>query len=530
MTISEECKAYEKHFQQLQKQNQNPNQGTAFPISKSRLVRYIKYRARNSTFAQFLTNLEQHPKHGQEWLDEMNGDEDIKKLMDLTINLWPRQAKQCHGTLIGIGNVYETPSFEKKFGKYIRDKVNQEAMYRERVQIVEGKKSKGFMVTDPATENIGKLGSCLNSPINLDQPTSSSTLIFPSYSKLKSSSKSTFTSASESTSTFVTTSKGTLSDDQSSTTPTFKPTPIDKYDPRVEEEALREELMQQIRLPSRAKLVSQFKPKSLNKTLSKPVSPSSSSSTKSAKKENQKPSSPALSYSGATVKSTAITSKQKLDVIRTKPSTQKKLSTAQKKELIAQIRHPVLKIEKPISDEECTLLEKELIAQIKHPIVQIGQYAIQKKIPNLQEKEFLDQIKHPIVQIETASESKLWKQAQRVRVIVRKRSGSNGERRAAKIHGKPRTSKARSVEKSFRKHGTRQQRGRILQPLNPVVRILERKPIASNKQKRQNFNDEDEEDKHDDYTNRQKKQKKDHLSNQDKMQIVRVLVKYHSRF
>lgn len=136
MSISVECKAYEKfhsaHYQD-----------TAFPIVKSRLLRYIKFRARNSTFTDFLTNLDQHPQHGPEWLEEMNSDEDIKKLMDLTINLWPRQAKLCKEPLIGVGNVYEAPSFEKKFGSYIREKVNQEAMYRERVQVVEGKKSRG---------------------------------------------------------------------------------------------------------------------------------------------------------------------------------------------------------------------------------------------------------------------------------------------------------------------------------------------------------------------------------------------------
>lgn len=136
MSISDSCKAYER-FHSAHYQDE------PFPISKSKLIRYIKFRARSGTFPEFLTNLDQHPEHGSSWLQEMNRDPDVKKLMDLTINLWPRIAKQCKLPLIGVGNVYETPSFEQKYGKYIRDKVNQEAMYRERVHVVEGKKSKG---------------------------------------------------------------------------------------------------------------------------------------------------------------------------------------------------------------------------------------------------------------------------------------------------------------------------------------------------------------------------------------------------
>lgn len=136
MSISDSCKAYEK-FHSTHYQDQ------PFPMSKSKLIRYIKFRARCSTFPDFLTNLEQHPEHGPEWLQEMNSDPDVRKLMDLTINLWPRIAKQCDQPLIGVGHVFESPSFEQKYGKYIRDKVNQEAMYRERVHVVEGKKSRG---------------------------------------------------------------------------------------------------------------------------------------------------------------------------------------------------------------------------------------------------------------------------------------------------------------------------------------------------------------------------------------------------
>lgn len=136
MSISDSCKAYERF-------HSTHYQDEPFPMSKSKLIRYIKFRARSSTFTEFLTELDKHPQHGPEWLQEMNSDPDVKKLMDLTITLWPRIAKQCKEPLIGVGNVYETPSFKQKYGKYIRDKVNQEAMYRERVHVVEGKKSRG---------------------------------------------------------------------------------------------------------------------------------------------------------------------------------------------------------------------------------------------------------------------------------------------------------------------------------------------------------------------------------------------------
>ncbi|KAI8643128.1 hypothetical protein BD408DRAFT_415312 [Parasitella parasitica] len=494
MSISEECKAYEKYFQQLQKQTQNPNQGTAFPISKSRLVRYIKYRARNSNFAQYLTNLEQHPEHGQQWLEEINSDEDIKKLVDLTVNLWPRQAKQCQGSLIGVGNVYETPSFERRFGKYIRDKVNQEAMYRERVHVVEGKKSRGFIVADPATENNGDLGTSLDSPISLDQPSSSNTY-FLSHSNLNASSKSTFTPTAS-------TSKHKPSD-KHSTISTFKTRPISKYDLIMEEEALREELIQQIRLPSRAKLVSQFKPKSLNKT----ISPSSSSLLKSAKKE-----------------------KQKLDFIA-----QKKQTITQNEELDAQIIHPIVQIEKPVFEEEPNLIEKELLAQIKHPIVQI------KKITS-GEEELEAQIKHPVVRIQTTSERELWKQAQTVRVIIRRVNGSNGKKGVTKIR---RTSQAvfkvskkshisndttTFVKKPSVKHDIHHQRSRILRPANPKNRISPYNKLKNQRWQR-SYDDDETEDQDDDHnSSRRKRQKKDYLFKQEKMQIVRVLVKNYSRF
>ncbi|KAI8369903.1 hypothetical protein EDC96DRAFT_503794 [Choanephora cucurbitarum] len=135
MSMSAECKAYEKFA--------STYADDPFPITKTKMIRYIKFRARCSTFPQYLSNLEHHPLHGPQWLQQMNNDPDIRRLMELTINLWPREAKDCSRSLIGIRSKPEIPlSSSSPTPVPVVNPYPQ-------VRVIQGPNAKkGFMVTD----------------------------------------------------------------------------------------------------------------------------------------------------------------------------------------------------------------------------------------------------------------------------------------------------------------------------------------------------------------------------------------------
>jgi hypothetical protein len=135
-TISEECEAYEKFARA------NFTDG-AFPMVKNKLLRYIKFRARSSTFTNFMTNLEKHPLHGITWLNRMNNDPDVQKLMQFSLNLWPRQSKLCTSPLVGIGTVTENGIFEDDWAKLRKQRELEEAKCKEQVRVFDRKKGKG---------------------------------------------------------------------------------------------------------------------------------------------------------------------------------------------------------------------------------------------------------------------------------------------------------------------------------------------------------------------------------------------------
>ncbi|KAG1097270.1 hypothetical protein G6F42_018209 [Rhizopus arrhizus] len=441
-------------------------------MSKSKLIRYIKFRARCSTFPDFLTNLEQHPEHGPEWLQEMNSDPDVRKLMDLTINLWPRIAKQCDQPLIGVGHVFEAPSFEQKYGKYIRDKVNQEAMYRERVHVVEGKKSRGFMVTDPTQTIPMDSGSSSDSPINLDYP--APTIASISHSKSTSTSKTASTASK-----YTPTTKHATASTTTTATTTYKPT--NKYDPKIDEIALREELLQQMMMPNQMRLVAQFKPSIGSKASPKSPSPSarsvspstSPSSSKTIKKEKQK-SAPAAEPA---VKST---------ISKNKPA-------AIKRDPIVQNKAPVIKKRNPISQKQS---EEDLwkLTQKVNVLIERPQPEDEDIIPN-----------QPVV-----------------RIVKRKplHYGINDGIKLARART-PVEPKIRHPVVLIKKAPPRIK--------NPVVKIIKRTPIPYPKQRKYDKDEEDEEDGENENEQeddgKHKRQKRDYyLYNQNGPQIVQVVI------
>ncbi|GAN00913.1 hypothetical protein MAM1_0003d00339 [Mucor ambiguus] len=475
MSISDSCKAYER-FHSAHYQDE------PFPMSKSKLIRYIKFRARSGTFTDFLTNLDQHPKHGPAWLQEMNSDPDVRKLMDLTINLWPRIAKQCKLPLIGVGNVYKTPSFEQKYGKYIRDKVNQEAMYRERVHVVEGKKSRGFMVTDPTQTRPVNTGASSESPINLDHPTPSSSPIQRSKSTTTSNSSSTASKYTPSIK-YAATSTSTSTSRTTTTTATYKST--SKYDPKIDEDALREELMQQMMMPDQKKLVSQFKSSAATKAPSKSSSPSmrsvSPSTPPSSKKEGRKSSSPAESAVNTKSKS-AITTKSKPAATKKEPTIQKMSPTFNKK----QSKKELWKLAQKVSVRIEKSQEEGKNDVLRHPKVKIVKrkpihYGINDDIkPAKKGTAPLPKIRHPVVLIKRAP---------------------------------PRLK-------------------------DPVVKIIKRSSIPYPQQhdpEEDEKNKEDqqervnrEEEKQDGYGRNKKQKRGDYLYDQNKLQIVHIMIKNHA--
>lgn len=128
--ISEECKAYELFARKAW-------QDAPFPMVKNKLMRYIKMRARSSTFPNFMSNLDKHPLHGPQWLEEMNKDSEVKKLMQLSVNLWPKQTKECQQPLIGIGYV------NKRFKDNWNNLEKQDKKQLDNVRVVQGPKAKG---------------------------------------------------------------------------------------------------------------------------------------------------------------------------------------------------------------------------------------------------------------------------------------------------------------------------------------------------------------------------------------------------
>lgn len=136
-TMSSECEAYER----FALANFSDN---AFPMVKNKLLRYIKFRARCSTFTSFMTNLEKHPLHGIAWLNRMNNDPDVQKLMQFSLNLWPRQSKACTFPLVGVGKISESGIFENEWEKLRKRKQLEEAKYRGKVHVIDGKKAKGI--------------------------------------------------------------------------------------------------------------------------------------------------------------------------------------------------------------------------------------------------------------------------------------------------------------------------------------------------------------------------------------------------
>ncbi|KAL9540325.1 hypothetical protein MBANPS3_009738 [Mucor bainieri] len=494
MSISESCKAYERF-------HSTHYQDEPFPMSKSKLIRYIKFRARSGTFPDFLTNLDQHPKHGPEWLQEMNRDSDVRKLMDLTINLWPRIAKQCKLPLIGIGNVYEAPSFERKFGKYFRDKAKQEIMYRERVHVVEGKKSRD--PTQPRPENTG---ASSESPINLDHPT-------PSTSPMQRS-KSTSTSNSPSTTSKYTPSTSTTT---TSATATYKSTP--KYDPKIDENALREELLQQMMMPSQMRLVSQFKASAATKSPSKtspssvrsasPSTPSSSASSSRAavKKEKHKPSSPAV----PTVRSTS-NSKSKLATTKRESIIQKKAPVTQKKS--TSIQKKSLDISKKQSERELWKLAQKVHVRIERPeedpIVKTIKrkslhYSIDDDIEPAERASPSPEIRHPVVVIRMAPPQL---QEPVVKII----------QKGLTLHPQQLEDEEEDDEDEYEEDEYEE---------DEYEEEEEEEEEQEEQEQEEQDEDEDEQEQHSNGRNKRQK-REDYLYDQNRLQIVQIMIENHA--
>lgn len=126
--ISDECKAYERFAT-------NAWQDDPFPMAKHKLIRYIKNRARSSTFPTFMSNLDIHPLHGPTWFQMMNTDPDVRQLMKATANLWPRQVKEYKLPLIGLSPI------NRNNGKAVVK--TKEEIELENVRVVQGPKAKG---------------------------------------------------------------------------------------------------------------------------------------------------------------------------------------------------------------------------------------------------------------------------------------------------------------------------------------------------------------------------------------------------
>ncbi|KAI8373839.1 hypothetical protein BD560DRAFT_393744 [Blakeslea trispora] len=141
MFISPECKAYEKFAANYA--------DDPFPITKTKMIRYIKFRARCSTFPQYLCHLDQHPLHGPQWLQQMNNDPDIKKLMELTINLWPAGAKRTTKPLIGLSRHTRSESPLSSINLPSPSPPTPPPPLYPQVRVIQGPNSKkGYMVTD----------------------------------------------------------------------------------------------------------------------------------------------------------------------------------------------------------------------------------------------------------------------------------------------------------------------------------------------------------------------------------------------
>ncbi|KAI9475679.1 MAG: hypothetical protein EXX96DRAFT_609600 [Benjaminiella poitrasii] len=161
--MSEECKAYEKfavdHWQD-----------DPFPMVKNKLIRYIKVRARCSTFVNFITNLDKHPLHGPEWFMRMSNDPDIQKVMSLAFKIWPRQMRQCRSPIIGLGVINEDGQYESPWTTIEK----QAKQYESKVKVIEKPGGiKGFMVPDDDLKEMNvNEGSSFEHAIVIDEPTS----------------------------------------------------------------------------------------------------------------------------------------------------------------------------------------------------------------------------------------------------------------------------------------------------------------------------------------------------------------------
>ncbi|KAI8977196.1 hypothetical protein BDF20DRAFT_550757 [Mycotypha africana] len=198
LLMSEECAHYERFATATYADD-------PFPMPKNKLLRYMKVRARCSTFCDYMTNLDKHPLHGPAWLNRMNNDPDVKNLMRMCLMLWPRQAKKCEQPLIGIGLVSESGIFDDAWTKLRKEKEKEQELLNQKVRIIEGPKAKGYMVTDelkrPATtttvttsslplqaksrtastisEQLKQLGNTASQPIDLDKsPTANLTTFY----------------------------------------------------------------------------------------------------------------------------------------------------------------------------------------------------------------------------------------------------------------------------------------------------------------------------------------------------------------
>ncbi|KAI8081807.1 uncharacterized protein B0P05DRAFT_596124 [Gilbertella persicaria] len=143
--MSPECEAYESFARS--KYPDDP-----FPMTKNKLIRYIKFRARCKTFFSFMSNLDKHPLHGEPWLNKMNNDPDVRHLMQLSLNLWPREAKECKVRLIGVDYVNPVP-------------VRNSALHAPHIP-----KKRGYMVTDTESTTTNHLnqGHTPDAPIDLN--------------------------------------------------------------------------------------------------------------------------------------------------------------------------------------------------------------------------------------------------------------------------------------------------------------------------------------------------------------------------
>jgi hypothetical protein len=95
MKISQECKEYESHA--LRRRRRPP-----FPIGVPELVVYIRYRARNSSFCKYMSNLECHPLHGYDWLKSMNENAIIQNEMKHLLQVWNINLSKYKYPLIGV--------------------------------------------------------------------------------------------------------------------------------------------------------------------------------------------------------------------------------------------------------------------------------------------------------------------------------------------------------------------------------------------------------------------------------------------